>query len=227
MAPHGTQDVRKLVAESAELSLAPQQRLFDDVVRWLQSEFLAEWQARKRREGVLEFDDQLLAARELLVSSRAARRDFQAEFATLLVDEFQDTDPVQLEIALLLSSPDLDETRPEKLRPGPGRLFIVGDPKQSIYRFRGADIETYMGMVEADPGRAPRLERLALTRNFRSVPSILRFADALFGRIMTPPATGRYQPPYLAFGGAGERAEESDPPHVYLLGNGTSEVDRD
>jgi len=58
----------------------------------------------------------------------------------IFVDEFQDTDPLQAEILLLLSSASPAESDWQKVRPGPGKLFIVGDPKQSIYRFRRADV---------------------------------------------------------------------------------------
>ncbi len=205
--------VKEVVAVHRSCAMLPQQRLFDDVIHWLIGDFLAEWERRKRQNGFLDFDDQLESARGLLASSRAARSEFQKRFAALLVDEFQDTDPVQLEIVLLLSCTDLAETNPARLRPEPGRLFIVGDPKQSIYRFRGADIETYLETVEKARGLA--LERLELTTNFRSVPSILRFVDEAFCESMKQ--AGSYQPGYLSFGGRGHRKDEPAPPSVHIL----------
>jgi len=136
----------------------PAQRLLHDVVAWIRNDFMAnEWERRKHAGGLLDFDDQLRLARDLLLKNKAVRREFQLQYRTLLVDEFQDTDPVQWEIVLLLSSADIEETDLTKLHPEPGRLFIVGDPKQSIYRFRNADIETYLEVV--DP---PRLKSLGL-----------------------------------------------------------------
>jgi ATP-dependent exoDNAse (exonuclease V) beta subunit len=86
----------------------------------------------------------------------------------------------------------------------PGRLFIVGDPKQSIYWFRGADIETYGEITDAAAVSRSNLERLELTTNFRSVPSILGFVDAAFRDAMKKAADRPYQPEYLSFGGQGQ-----------------------
>ena len=209
--------VREVVEFQKAFEQLPGQRLLDAVICWLIDDFLAEWERRKRERGFLDFDDMLESARRLLASSRPARGEFQRRYAAVLVDEFQDTDSVQLEIVLLLTCTDLDETDPARLRPEPGRLFLVGDPKQSIYRFRGADIETYLDTV--DPDRAARLalERLELTVNFRSVPSILRFVDEAFGGSMRK--EGNYQPSYLAFCGKGDRSEEPAAPSVYVLGD--------
>jgi ATP-dependent helicase/nuclease subunit A len=209
--------VKEIVAFKESSDNLPKHRLFDSVIRWLIDEFLAEWEDRKRQSGFLDFDDQLDAARRLLASSRAARREFQKRYAALLVDEFQDTDQVQLEIVLLLSSAELEQTDPARIRPEPGHLFMVGDPKQSIYRFRGADIETYLETINPGRARVLGLERLQLSANFRSVPSILRFVDEAFRDAMQP--QGNYQPGYLAFGGVGYREVELEPPSVHILGD--------
>ena len=105
-------------------------------------QFIADDAARRRRDGVLTYDDLLLEARDLLVASEEARRDLRARYRAILIDEFQDTDPLQAQIALLLAAePDTDDWT--QARPGPGRLVLAGDPKQSIYRFRRADIDIY------------------------------------------------------------------------------------
>ncbi len=107
------QDLIRRVAEFAcEFRQYELQRLVDTVVRWLHADFIPVWQRRKQAEAVVDFDDQLEAARNLLVRSVAARREFQERFKTLLVDEFQDTDPTQLEIVLLLAS----RTSPRRIR---------------------------------------------------------------------------------------------------------------
>jgi ATP-dependent helicase/nuclease subunit A len=215
------QAVRGFVNQVIDCSISynqlPSQRIFDEALRWMIAEFLPDWENGKRARGVVDFDDQLQMARDLLVHSRAARREFQSRYAALLVDEFQDTDPLQLHIVLLLSSTDLDQVNPDRLKPDPGRLFVVGDPKQSIYRFRNADIETYMDLIE--PGRMKELglELLQLNRNFRSVPSILRFVDEVFRDAMAVPEDGRYQPAYLAFGGQGKRQTGQNQPMAYFL----------
>ena len=101
----------------------------------------------KAAEGALDFVDLLLRARDLLRDDAEVRRTFRERLSHLFVDEFQDTDPLQAEIVVLLSgSPDADRVSPvdwRDVQPRPGSLFIVGDPKQSIYRFRRADIGTY------------------------------------------------------------------------------------
>ena len=209
--------VHDFVRRVVEIYRVPQQRLLYELDRWLVKEFLPVWDETKRSRGLLDFDDQLIAARDLLKNNPAARRDFQRQFATVLVDEFQDTDAIQLQIVLLLSSTDLRENNPDHLRPAPGRLFIVGDPKQSIYRFRGADIETYLKVVDPERSGERGLERLELTTNFRSVSSILRFVDCAFSDVMKPPVDGRYQPAYLSFGGKGARSKEEAAPAVYIL----------
>ena len=187
----GTVDkVRHCVREVAEFSnlyaLRPLHRITDEIARWIIDGFLPEWESQKRAGGLLDFDDLLAFARDLLMRSSPARRDFQDRFAALLVDEFQDTDPLQWQIVLLLSSASPDENDSALMPPTPGRLFLVGDPKQSIYRFRGADIETYLEIAKPQRSEALGLERIELTTNFRSVPSILRFVDGAFKDVMLP-----------------------------------------
>jgi ATP-dependent helicase/nuclease subunit A len=223
--------VKRFIAATVEFhtsyrSRAAQQLLYE-VVSWIKSDFmLNEWEKRKRAGGALDFDDQLRLARDLLLKSRSVRQEFQQQFKTLLVDEFQDTDPIQWEMVLLLSSSNLDETDLAKLRPEPGRLFLVGDPKQSIYRFRNADIETYLEIVEPRRLSELGLDQLKLTRNFRSVPSILKAVDAAFAGAMKPDEAGaRYQPDYLGFGDHGARKAESHAPSVHFLGDSHGEED--
>ena len=97
----------------------------------------------KAAEGALDFVDLLLRARDLLRDDAEVRRTFRERLSHLFVDEFQDTDPLQAEIVVLLAgSPDADRVSPvdwRHVQPRPGALFIVGDPKQSIYRFRRAE----------------------------------------------------------------------------------------
>ncbi|MFI5316834.1 MAG: UvrD-helicase domain-containing protein [Myxococcota bacterium] len=141
--------------------------------------FADEVRAEARRRGLLPFDALLRLTRDLLASSARVRREVARRYRVLFLDEFQDTDPLQYEIVFLIAR---DSDGP----PPPGSLFIVGDPKQAIYRFRGADVAAYEAAVGRilDAGGA----RLVLTANFRSVPEIVAPLDRLFRRTFEPPA---------------------------------------
>src|SRR5262249_50402344 len=94
------------------------------------------------------------------------------------IDEFQDTDPLQAEILLLLAADDPSVTDWRAVRPLPGKLFLVGDPKQSIYRFRRADVTLYEDIKRRL--LAVRAEVLHLSTSFRAPPSIQRFVNDAF-----------------------------------------------
>ncbi|MHB8182897.1 MAG: UvrD-helicase domain-containing protein, partial [Candidatus Desulforudaceae bacterium] len=106
------------------------------------------------------------------------RRYLQGRFTHLLVDEFQDTDPIQAEVMLYLTGRDCDEKDWRQLVPRPGSLFVVGDPKQSIYRFRRADIDTYNLVKKLITESGGRL--LHLDTNFRSQSSLAKFINPVF-----------------------------------------------
>jgi ATP-dependent helicase/nuclease subunit A len=135
--------------------------------------------AGRRREGRLDFQDLLLLAAQLLRENPGARRDLGARYRRLLVDEFQDTDPLQAEVLLLLASEP--ETPGEDWRtvvPRDGALFVVGDPKQSIYRFRRADIVVYDFVRRRFEEFG---EVLKLVTNFRSRQGIADLVNRTFG----------------------------------------------
>jgi ATP-dependent helicase/nuclease subunit A len=156
-----------------------------DLALWL-VEFLDAYRREKERRGVLDFHDLLLCARNLLRDEPAAREDFKVRFSAILVDEFQDTDPLQSEIVFFLSEAGAGAVRWDEVTVAPGRLFIVGDPKQAIYRFRRADIDVYTAVQERVSGGAP----LPITRNFRSVPGIVSWANALFADLFAEESDG-------------------------------------
>ena len=104
----------------------------------------------KARAGKLDFVDLLLLAYKLLKSNSEVRGYFQQRFSHIFVDEFQDTDPLQAAILVLLSSSDPEESDWLKVKPAPGKLFLVGDPKQSIYKFRRADVTLYQRCYAAE-----------------------------------------------------------------------------
>jgi ATP-dependent helicase/nuclease subunit A len=121
----------------------------------------------KRRNGVADFQDLLVQARDLLRDHSEVRERLQRRYRFLLIDELQDTDPVQMELVEHLCGTELTD----------GKLFAVGDHKQSIYRFRGADVGLFQDLKQ----RVPNEGRLGLTVNFRSQPAILDFTNALLG----------------------------------------------
>lgn len=137
----------------------------------------------KQRAGALDFVDLLLRTRNLLVRHPQVRASFQSRFACVFVDEFQDTDPLQAEILLLLSADSPGESDWRRVRPVPGKLFIVGDPKQAIYRFRRADVETYREVCEqlVASGAKPAF----LHTSFRSTAAIQAVVNASFAPLMT------------------------------------------
>jgi ATP-dependent exoDNAse (exonuclease V) beta subunit len=141
------------------------------------------YEVLKMRAGALDFLDLLLKARDLVKSDATVRRGFQKRFSHIFVDEFQDTDPLQAEILLLLAASDPELTDWREVAPVPGRLFIVGDPKQSIYRFRRADVGIYREVCRRLEACGARLVRL--TTSFRSVPGIQACVNAAFEPIMT------------------------------------------
>ena len=131
---------------------------------------LAEYEAAKG--SGLDFMDLLLRTSELLAGNPAVARRLGERFRHIFVDEFQDTDPLQAGVLRAIAADAV-----------PGRLFVVGDPKQSIYGFRRADIQVYRkfreGMVDAGGEDVP------LTRNFRSRPDLLATLSALFSRVLS------------------------------------------
>jgi ATP-dependent exoDNAse (exonuclease V) beta subunit len=149
---------------------------------------VTEYETLKKSTGKLDFLDLLVLTRDLLQSDAQVRRDLQQRFGHLLIDEFQDTDPLQAEILFLLAADDPGEKDPARARAVPGKLFLVGDPKQSIYRFRRADVSLYEGIKR-------RLEKdgasvVQLRTSFRSAPSIQSFVNAAFAPLMPPAADG-------------------------------------
>ncbi|AKT44210.1 UvrD-helicase domain-containing protein [Chondromyces crocatus] len=145
------------------------------------------YEVLKTRAGRLDFLDLLLRTRDLLRRGRAVREELQRRFTHLFVDEFQDTDPLQAEILILLAADHPRETDWTRAQVIPGKLFVVGDPKQSIYRFRRADVALY----EATKLRlvSSGAEVLYLSTSFRSVPSIQEAVNAAFAPLMQGAAT--------------------------------------
>ncbi len=150
----------------------------------------------RQRAGELEFHDLLVLARSLLrdpvhgLEVRAAAAD---RYQRLLLDEFQDTDPIQVELAVLIASTDPDAgSRPWwEVEIQPGRLFFVGDPKQSIYRFRRADIAMFLRARDTLAGGVEQL-----TANFRTTEPILQWVNRTFEQLICEEPES--QPEYVA-----------------------------
>lgn len=207
--------VRALVSELKPLKDATLQAAVDPaltrVIATLGEVLEAEAHERRRR-GTLEFHDLLILARDLLVGPGAATAHARLHeaYPHLLLDEFQDTDPLQAELAVRIAA---DTVLPadgwvESVTPA-GRLFMVGDPKQSIYRFRRADIATYLEQGER-VSTAPGGAAVSMVTNFRSTAPVLEWINTAFGTLIV--ADGHRQPGYAPLSAAPDRPawEESE-----------------
>ena len=144
--------------------------------------------AGRRRANVVNYVDLLAVTARLLREDAGVRRAVQRKFRWFFVDEFQDTDPLQAEILVRLAAEPEAPQPPDwsAVRLRAGALFVVGDPKQSIYRFRRADIEVYNRVRDRilDCGG----ELLRLTANWRSVPGVCELANRVFSTKFPPRA---------------------------------------
>jgi ATP-dependent helicase/nuclease subunit A len=160
--------------------------------------FVEECQRTFLKAGWLSFNGLLTKARDLLRDSPRVRREIKQQFHAILVDEFQDTDPVQYELILYLAEDSAHEARVwSQVQLAPGKLFIVGDPKQSIYAFRRADIEAYDSVIhDLVLGQATRGEQLTLRSNFRSHAGVLGPVNACCREWFPHEAVKGVQPRY-------------------------------
>lgn len=151
----------------------------------------ADFEKERHGAGQLGFEDLLMLSAKLLRDQPRVRNALGARYRRLLVDEFQDTDPIQAEVCFLLASDSAEGPDWRSVTPRAGGIFLVGDPKQSIYRFRRADIQVYEFAKE-------RMNQcgavVALTCNFRSVAPIGDFVNRYFGRAFSPAATNVQAP---------------------------------
>jgi ATP-dependent helicase/nuclease subunit A len=142
-----------------------------------------EYEDRKQRGGKLDFVDLLTRVRDMIRERREVREYLQNRFTHLFVDEFQDTDPLQAEILFLLAADDPGEREWLRAKPKDGKLFLVGDPKQSIYKFRRADMVLYRDVRDGLMKNGAKLVRL--TKSFRAVRNIQQFVNSAFETEMT------------------------------------------
>lgn len=154
---------------------------------------LTSYRDRKRAAAVLDFDDLLLHVRDLVRCQDEVRKAIARRYKFILIDEFQDTDRVQNEIIFSIAAIPEHRGPWQKARLRPGSLFLVGDPKQAIYRFRGADIEAYQHcreLIRAQDGGAI----LDITANFRSQGAVIKHVNRCFEAVFAKTS----QPQYVA-----------------------------
>jgi ATP-dependent exoDNAse (exonuclease V) beta subunit len=156
-------------AADADLAAKLRTEMWDLVVRY---------DELKRRAGKLDFVDLLILARDLVRGNADVRRYLQHRFTHIFIDEFQDTDPLQAEILLLLTSDDPEQSDWHAVVPKPGKLFVVGDPKQSVYKFRRADVVLYRGIRDALAARGVGV--VQLTTSFRALRPLQECVNAAF-----------------------------------------------
>ena len=177
--------------------------------------FVLDAAEERRQIGRLEFHDLLVRARRLLRDpERGAevRAAVGERYPRLLLDEFQDTDPIQIELAVLIAADtdDIADKDWSEIPTRPGSLFLVGDPKQSIYRFRRADIATFLTAREHIP------DRPALTVNFRTTAPIIDWINHVFAALIQ--AEPGSQPEYVSLSAHRDEAAPFGPA-VAILGS--------
>jgi len=143
----------------------------------------------KVRHRKLDQLDLLIELRDLLAGNRTVRAQFQQLFDHVFVDEFQDTDPLQAEVILFLCEEGATADRWDQVRLRPGSLTLVGDPKQSIYRFRRADVAMYDRVRSLIASR--HALSVTLSANFRSRPSLIQWLNDRFDSILGRAPDGR------------------------------------
>ncbi len=161
------------------------------------SDFADKLAAGAREEGILNFAGILYHAARLVRESGEVRDYYRGRFYHFLVDEFQDTDPLQAELIFRLAGEDGGEVDWREIKLRGGGVFVVGDPKQSIYRFRRADIAIYHGVKKMIEG-APNGKVIQITENFRSAPGVINWVNIIFGRLIEE--RGSIQPGYEELG---------------------------
>ena len=181
-------------------------------------DFVVCYEQERKREGRAGYHDLLIWARNLLRDNIDVRDHFRQRYTHILLDEVQDTDPIQMQIAMFLAEDIPDGASPESrptdwrhVRPADGRLFVVGDPKQSIYRFRRADVRQ-LNILRSRMSGTP----VHLDQNFRSHRPIIEWVNHLFGYWM---GESESQAEYVSLRHRWESGTDDDyAPSVWRLG---------
>ncbi len=142
---------------------------------------------KMRQEGRFTYFDYLYYLRNMLQKDADQGegkliRYISKRHSHFMIDEFQDTNPMQAEVFFHLAAENPEESNWKKCRPRPGSLFIVGDPKQSIYRFRSADVSSYIQIRQLFEQGAGKV--VNLVNNFRSKNVVKRYFNDVFRKVM-------------------------------------------
>ena len=172
------QDLTSTSDDLNRLKYSISMTLFDECKTKFEQEF--------REKGQLTFFDYLYYLREMLKEDAEKNEGKLISYISkrhryFLIDEFQDTNPMQAEVFFYLSS-EKPAKRWEQCLPRPGSLFIVGDPKQSIYRFRGADVRSFLYVKELFVDHVGDV--LSLCRNFRSTKTLCEYFNCVFDKLL-------------------------------------------
>lgn len=151
--------------------LAPASAHYSGCLAAVTTDFSREYEAAKRRMGRLDFNDLLLTVHRLFMESdgepSATAREYKNRFKYVMIDEFQDTNALQIAIVKAVSSPE--------------RFFAVGDVKQSIYAFQHSDVSIFLGHQRAIGAGAGEL--ISMGDNYRSRPEIIDFVNGFFSEL--------------------------------------------
>jgi ATP-dependent helicase/nuclease subunit A len=190
---------RDIAAETVIAAITSQLNVSIQLLIAVLSEFILAAAQERQESGELEFSDLLVLSCRLLTEDELVWQRMSQRYRFIMLDEFQDTDPLQAELAVRLASTHWIGTgRWDDSMIRPGALFTVGDPKQSIYRFRRADIATFLDM-------GTRFDNpVTLSTNFRSSAPVLEWINTVFGVMIS--ADGHRQPSF------GPLAPRSDRP---------------
>lgn len=185
-------------------------------------EFIKEFEEIKFKQGLLDFQDLLIKAKNLVMDHPSVRSHFKKKLKYILLDEFQDTDPLQSQLVFYLAEELAGERMPDSASAykswdecvvEEGRLFLVGDPKQSIYRFRRADIEIYEKVKTLLTRQ--NAQRLEIIVNFRSRKEIIQWVNSHFIDLIKKPLDGTYQPDYISLDA--HRTQQGSLPPLFLI----------
>jgi ATP-dependent exoDNAse (exonuclease V) beta subunit len=159
-------------------------------------EYAAELAEAKRLANIMDFKDLGACAIHCLTKDRDLRAAWKRDIRSIVIDEFQDNNSLQKDILYLLAEKEnqASESIPKAENLEEGKLFFVGDEKQSIYRFRGAEVEVFRTLAD-ELSSAEGLRHKILRRNYRSAVPLLRFFDGFFSQVF---ASGDAGPPWEA-----------------------------
>lgn len=188
------EEAKGLIKVAQAVAQSDSDSLWDAVQ--LLSPFVARCRTSFVEKGLVSFNGLLARARALLRDHPHVRAELKEQYQAIIVDEFQDTDPVQYELILFLAEARGAEAREwHRVHPEPGKLFIVGDPKQSIYAFRRADIQAYDTVVRKHI-LAARGEQYSLQGNFRAHDQVLGPVNRCCGNVFPSASVEGVQPLY-------------------------------